>query len=110
MKKLRMLFTVILLTGCVSVWAQSTTGAAKGQRGASPTPANNGSKATNSQLEGKGVPYSKEKEQQQSRASAKGSTAAASRSANSTESSAAGRAAKPGPKSSTKTGSSPNQN
>ncbi|GAB4023357.1 hypothetical protein [Spirosoma koreense] len=70
MKKVTSLLTLLLLGGFVSSWAQSATGTAQGQRGASPAPADNGSKASNSQLEGKGVPYGKEKQQQQSRSKA----------------------------------------
>ncbi|GAB3939739.1 hypothetical protein GCM10028805_00600 [Spirosoma harenae] len=58
MKKSISILSVLLLAAPVSLWAQSG-GAAKGQAAASPV--NAAPKANSSQLEGKGVPYPKNK-------------------------------------------------
>jgi hypothetical protein len=73
MKKIATLIIPLLLAGTISVWAQSG-GVSKGQKGAGPVDYSR--KAKTSQTEGKGVPYSKDKEQQ--RSEAKGGVPAAS--------------------------------
>lgn len=61
MKKIGIILTLLLLAGVVSVQAQSG-GASKGQQGTLST--TNDQKANASQMQGKGVPYTKDKEQQ----------------------------------------------
>lgn len=77
MNKLAMLIALLVLATSAGVQAQSG-GTSKGQAGAGPV--DYARKANTSQTQGKGVPYSKDKEQQR-RIEAKGGTPAANGSA-----------------------------
>lgn len=90
MRKVVMTIAMTLLAGIISGWAQSSTNTQSNSGREGSSSVNNASKANNSQTLGKGVPYTKDAEQQ-GRSGARKTGQASGNSATGSGSSASGK-------------------